>query len=76
MIDARNILSNAIAFRYYLKGAQKQSYVDLLLREYEYGLEDLSPMTAMNWIYYIDNSNKERPVLGKDFMKFKERLIK
>ena len=75
MIAARHIISHAFAFRYYLKGASKQSYVDLMLREYETGLENLSPMTALNWFYYVDNTNKEKPVLGKEFDDFREKLI-
>ena len=54
MIDARSILGNAVAFRYYLRGPQRQGYVAMLMREYEKGLEDLSPMTSNAWFHYVE----------------------
>ena len=31
-------------------------------------------MTALNWFYYVNMKDKSKPVLGKDFDEFKERL--
>ena len=45
-----------------------------MLREYEGKLEDLSPMTALNWFYYINTKDRAKPALGKDFNEFKKRL--
>ena len=46
----------------------------MMLQEYEGKLEYLSPMTALNWFYYINTKDKSKPVLGKEFEEWKEQL--
>ena len=52
----------------------------MLIREYENGLEDLSPMTSNAWFHYVEYKSNgffaaQTPVLGKSFEKFKRDLV-
>ena len=44
----------------------------MMLQEYEGKLDYLSPMTALNWFYYINTKDKSKPVLGKEFEEWKK----
>ena len=71
VVAARRTLSYSYPIRYFLKGQNKQKFLDFYLENLEKYLEQLSKQSESAWLDYIEFDYKGEPILGEKFGKFK-----
>ena len=75
VIKARRMMSYSYAYRYYLKGMNKQTFFDYIQGRLEQQLEVLNQHNETNWVNNIDLDIHGKPYPGEVWNKFKMTLV-
>lgn len=74
VIAARRSLSYTYAIRFFLQGALKQAFFDLIQGDLERSLEALNKRMEENWLDFVEYDPQGKLLIGQKFIRYKESV--